>query len=290
MSSHSDRPDHEPGQPPGARRARSHRAPTRGWRRHRWVVLLSVVALVLVGVDVGRHWSHIGNAAGSFTGIVKSSASSSPSPAGEAGPKPTDSASPGGKPSASPTVVVQGAGTFTVAPGGTGVVGSGTVYRYAVVVENGIGQDAVSFAREVDSTLDDRRSWTSGGNVGFQRTDQNQAAFQIYLASPKTVDQLCAPLQTDGFTSCRMGDKVVINVARWLEAVPEFDGHLADYRHYVINHEVGHRVGHGHELCPGVGKRAPVMQQQTLGLKGCKLNPWPYVDGQLVTGPATSAE
>jgi Protein of unknown function (DUF3152) len=51
---------------------------------------------------------------------------------------------------------------------------------------------------------------------------------------------------------------------------------LPTYRQYVVNHEVGHRLGH--MLCPGTRQPAPVMQQQTLGMHGCTVNPWPYPD------------
>ena len=83
----------------------------------------------------------------------------------------------------------------------------------------------------------------------------------------------------DGYTSCRNGDRVVLNVARWVEAVPGYGASLATYRQYMVNHEVGHRLGLGHERCPGRGRPAPVMQQQTLGLHGCTANAWPYPDG-----------
>lgn len=81
---------------------------------------------------------------------------------------------------------------------------------------------------------------------------------------------------------------MVVNLRRWLLGSPTFDGPPADYRHLIINHEVGHEIGIQQHLgCPGAGKLAPVMMQQIKGLDGCRANAWPYdEDGEYVTGPA----
>ncbi|MFD0822962.1 DUF3152 domain-containing protein, partial [Micromonospora zhanjiangensis] len=165
-------------------------------------------------------------------------------------------------------------------PGGTG-----RLLRYRVTVEQDIqGLAVTAFAAEVTRTLTDPGGWTAPGTLRLRRVGPGQPVdFTVYLATPGTRDRLCGDVR-DGYTSCRNGDQVVLNVARWMKGVPSYGADLAGYRRYMVNHEVGHRLGHGHELCPGRGRPAPVMQQQTLGLHGCTVNPLPYLNGRRYAG------
>jgi hypothetical protein len=197
-------------------------------------------------------------------------------------------------PSATPEVVVeQGAGTFRFAAVEGPVVGTdGPVMRYRVAVEDGVGLDVEDFGAAVEEILSDPRSWTAGATVRFQRVAEGtEANFTIYLASPATSERMCRTdgLNTDRYTNCRLHDgRVIINTARWLTAVVNYGAPLADYRAYAVNHEVGHQLGYGHEACPGPGRPAPVMQQQTLALAGCLPYGWPYRDGVRYAGPAVA--
>jgi hypothetical protein len=200
-----------------------------------------------------------------------------PAPAeGEGGP--TETAPP---PAGSTGFVQQGAGTVTIVDGTSPVYGTGPLQRFVVEVEDGIGVDGGAFAAAVEATLGDPRSWGNGGRMSFQRVGVAEAgardyAFKVTLISPGNMEAYCPGVGTGGYTSCRYGDRAVINLARWETAVPDYEGDVPTYRQYVVNHEVGHALGNGHQRCPGPGQVAPVMQQQTLGLDGCTKNAWPH--------------
>jgi hypothetical protein len=177
----------------------------------------------------------------------------------------------------SATVTWKASGVLKTVSGTTQAPGKGKVLRIRVQVEKGVAVDPEKFAAFVLATLNDKRSWTENGTRRFARTDRAADAFTtVTLASPQTSADLCRPLRTFGKLSCRNGSRVVLTSYRWVKAIPEYKGDRDGYRHYVVNHEVGHALGHGHEYCAGKGKVAPLMMQQTKGLLGCRPNPWPH--------------
>ena len=215
--------------------------------------------------------SHVRPAATSRSAAAGVSAGPSPTATATASPTPARSPSP------APTPVVQSASGVLAVVSDTGPAsGPGTPTAYVVEVESGLGIDPQAFARDVDRVLTDPRSWGAGGRRAVHRVAGGEPAFRVSLVSPTTADRLCAPLQTNGYFSCGNRGRAVLNVARWLTGADAYAGDLASYRQYLVNHEVGHLLGRGHEPCPGPGSRAPVMLQQSKGLDGCTANSWPY--------------
>ncbi|WP_433387905.1 DUF3152 domain-containing protein [Micromonospora sp. KLBMP9576] len=173
--------------------------------------------------------------------------------------------------------------------------GSGPLRRYRVAVESGADEEARGFALAVERALAGPGSWVDGGLRLQQVRPDSRHDFTVYLATAGTAGRLCAAggvnIRVDGrpYTSCRAPGKVIINLERWRLSVPHYVSAkvpLSVYRTYVVNHEVGHQLGHRHERCPGRGRVAPVMMQQTLFLDGCVANPWPYRDGRRYAGPS----
>ncbi|MDT0531187.1 DUF3152 domain-containing protein [Micromonospora sp. DSM 115977] len=171
---------------------------------------------------------------------------------------------------------------------------AGTLRRYRVAVESGAGEDAGEFAAAVERALAGPGSWVDGELRLQQVRAASRHDFTVHLATARTAGRLCAAGGVDirvggkPYTSCRAPGKVIINLDRWRLSVPHFVSAkvpLSVYRTYVVNHEVGHQLGHRHERCPGRGRVAPVMMQQTLFLNGCVANPWPYRDGRRYAGP-----
>jgi hypothetical protein len=231
------------------------------------------VAAAMLGVATS-----CGTAAGTLSPPLPAAASAPPPPTTLAAPPPPAPARI--------TYPAAGGGRWTVAPAQRGPAAgeSGRRLRYRVAVERDIrGLPIAAFADTVTATLADPRGWTAGGRWRLLRVGPGSPHdFTIFLATPATRDRLCT--SRDGYTSCRNGDSVVLNVARWVKGAPDYGASLATYRRYLVNHEVGHRLGNGHERCPGRGRPAPLMQQQTLGLHGCTANPWPYLNGKRYAG------
>lgn len=173
----------------------------------------------------------------------------------------------------------RGSGRLATVPGVSPAVGWGELYTFTVEVEDHLAPYAETFAAEVERMLSDPRGWTGQGEFALRRVDGDVADLHVTLASPATVDALCAPLETNGRFSCWNGERAVINVWRWGHGARAYEEDLDGYRTHLINHEVGHALGRAHVDCPAPGEPAPVMMQQTVGVGDCLANPWPYPEG-----------
>lgn len=132
-----------------------------------------------------------------------------------------------------------------------------------------------SFAAAAASTYADPRGWSLGGSIAFRRVASG-GNFTLWLAAAGRVPGFGAPC--DSSYSCRVGRNVIVNETRWLTGSPSWNAtgaSLAGYRNLVLNHETGHWLGFGHAFCGGSGQSAPVMQQQSISLQGCRPNAWP---------------
>ncbi|WP_410821739.1 DUF3152 domain-containing protein [Micromonospora sp. 050-3] len=271
-------------------------------RRRRFALLAQLVAVV---VAVGAAVTVIVEGPGGHPGADRLAAEEigAPPPL-VAGPLPPDPSPSDAVPSSPPPVLRVPGAVPSAGTGGFGydarsgpVLGrAGELRRYRVAVESGSDEEAAEFAQAVETALAGPGSWIDSGRLRLQQVPGAAPRdFTVYLATARTAGRMCARGGVDiriggrPYTSCRAPGQVIINLDRWRLSVPHFVSAgvpLTVYRTYVINHEVGHQFGHRHERCPGAGRPAPVMMQQTLFLNGCRVNPWPYLNGRRHTGPA----
>lgn len=147
-------------------------------------------------------------------------------------------------------------------------------FTYSVATRGTITANMKVFRREAAKILGDPRGWRAAG-YSFSRVKIG-GDFVLYLAQAETLPSFGYPCSS--MWSCRVGSNVIINQDRWLHSSPAWNAAglpREDYRHMVINHETGHWLGHRHASCPGRGKLAPVMMQQSKGRDGCRFNPFP---------------
>lgn len=150
-------------------------------------------------------------------------------------------------------------------------------YRYCVAAKGDVG-DITMFSQTVYMTLNNPRGWPRAG-LTFVQSGNGERCDMTYTLSQaqymRTFSPICSPKY-----SCRAGDSVIVNYDRWRHPTESWlngGGTLAEYRTMVINHETGHKLDHrdNESVCPAPGKPAPLMQEQSMSLRGCTINPWP---------------
>ncbi|GAB2924664.1 DUF3152 domain-containing protein [Rhodococcus aerolatus] len=279
-----------------------------GWRAYAVPVLVAATVLALVDISRG------GEAPSPTPTLASSDANPALGPQKPAGVGPTivggapsgdgrfDAAIASGALPDGGAFTATGDGTYRVVPGTTAQVGQGQVATYTVEVEGGVdttafgGDDA--FARLVDSTLANPKSWAGDPRFAFRRVDSGNPTFRVSLTSQMTVRQDCGyTIELEGSCYNSGLGRVVLNEARWVRGAISYQGDIGSYRQYMVNHEVGHAIGFDHQPCESDGGLAPVMMQQTYGVANddisaldpqgvvpangfvCRFNPWPFPRG-----------
>ena len=152
---------------------------------------------------------------------------------------------------------------------------------YDISFRGTLKADRTEFEKLVDQTLTDNRGWARAG-VKFQKVASG-GRLHVVLASGVEVET-ASPNGCSSELSCTVKPYVLINDDRWLNGTDSYQGvGIAAYRQMVINHEVGHFLGHDHVWSCDNGV-APVMLQQSTGLRGCSANSWPLASELWVRG------
>lgn len=153
-------------------------------------------------------------------------------------------------------------------------------YSYCVASRGDVGGNDVlqAFENTVFRTLNDQRGWPRAGATFAYRANSSRCDFTVYLSQASQMKTF-SPTCSNNY-SCCVGNNVVINIDRFNGATPQLlaAGMGIDrYRVMVINHETGHRLGHfdNDPSCPAPGVPAPLMQEQSMNLRGCTPNEWP---------------
>ena len=149
---------------------------------------------------------------------------------------------------------------------------SARLLRYRIETWGTTRTPVYDFRQKAAETLLSELGWARA-DVVFEEVNVNED-FTLVLSEGAELARRYAPT-CDAFYSCRVGNNVIINDSRWQEATPVWTKTIRDYQHLVINHEVGHLLGHGHYFCAKPGDPAPAMQQQSIELRGCTFNEWP---------------
>nr|WP_280925098.1 DUF3152 domain-containing protein [Bifidobacterium sp. ESL0784] len=153
-------------------------------------------------------------------------------------------------------------------------------YSYCVGSKGDVGDSSVlqKFENVVFRTLNDPRGWPRAGATFAYNANSSHCDFVIYFSQASQMRTFSTSCSND--YSCCVGNNVIINQDRFNGATPQMLSagmSLDRYREMIVNHETGHWLGHldNQPSCPAAGATAPLMQEQSMSLRGCTPNEWP---------------
>ncbi|MBR3052090.1 DUF3152 domain-containing protein [Candidatus Saccharibacteria bacterium] len=182
-----------------------------------------------------------------------------------------------------PVTATRNGGTNTASTGdarGHTVNGTKVIY-YKTMVWGSVMADFGDFKTKVAETLNDPRGWMRAGLKFVEVTDGQDV--NVILSDPASLG--ATPGCSADLSCTTWANQVIINDVRWREGTEASRAggmDTRDYQHMVTNHEMGHWLGHYAHIdgCTTengfIGGPAPIMLQQSTGLRGCSsFNAWP---------------
>ena len=116
------------------------------------------------------------------------------------------------------------------------------------------------FRNEVNNILNHPKGWTY---LGYKFNYDNKG-IPIRLVSKEYIEKNIGNGELSYFDSRPQSYGIYINYNNWMgnskSSLP-----IERYRHYVINHEMGHALGYDHVKCCGPGNKGSVMMQMSKG-------------------------
>lgn len=152
----------------------------------------------------------------------------------------------------------------------------GPIRTFGVHVDGALAITKPVFAARLFSILCEPRGWTRSDSIRWRYEPDGTTL--VGLRTADHTEERCLQLvglSVRRYFSCGTFAEVVLNADRWFRGSDFLTLSVARYRRLLVNHELGHAIGQGHRGCPGRGRNAPVMMQQSKGLHGCIANEYP---------------
>lgn len=188
------------------------------------------------------------------------------------------------------------------------------IIRYKVIAHPELSRNSLikaggiaNIRKKIDCIINYKKGWRAYYSIYFKSVSYNPQ-LKIILTPHQNILNHCGGvpnLKKDNLKlSCYDSNNktIFLHWDRWVGGSRPSGMNLKDYRHYLINHEVGHFLGYKHPITHHsfnknsqnynkycINGYTPVMYQQTLGkLNGCKPNPFPRGAAGEVPSPSNS--